>query len=82
MNNIYNQLPQPCLIVRDFNAHDELCKPTDTDRRGRTIEAFTVEHSLNIINNEAPTRVSYDTESAIDLSICSPHLKPSYRGQY
>ena len=75
MNNIYNQLPQPCLIVEDFNAHNELWESMDTDGRGRTIEAFTVDHSLNIMNNGAPTRILYDTESAIDLSICSPQLE-------
>ena len=78
LSNLYNQLPQPCLIVGDFNAHNQLWGSTNTDGRGREIEAFITQQGLNIMNNGAPTRILYNTESAIDLSICSPEIDPDF----
>ena len=37
------------------------------DARGREVKQFINNHNINIMNNGAPTRISYDTETAIDL---------------
>ena len=66
------------LIVGDFNAHNQLWGSTNTDGRGREIETFITQQGLNIINNGAPTRILYNTESTIDLLIYSPELDPDF----
>ena len=42
-----------------------------TDARGRAVEQFIMNSDMNIINDGAPTRVSYNAETATDLSLCS-----------
>ena len=42
-----------------------------TDARGRAVEQFIVNSGRNKMNEGAPTRVSYNAETAIDLSLCS-----------
>ena len=76
--NIYQQLPQPILIVGDFNAYNILWGCRETKARGREIENFIITNNLNILNNGAPTRISHETETAIDLSICSPQLDTDF----
>ena len=58
----------------DFNAHNMMSGSRETDGRGRKIKEFITSHDLNIMNNGAPTRIWYGTESAIDLAMCSPQL--------
>ena len=74
LTDLYNQLPQPCIIIGDFNAHNILWGSEVTDARGRQVEVFIEQHNLSLMNNGAPTRILYDQESAIDLSLCSPQL--------
>ena len=75
LTDIYNQLPQPCIILGDFNAHNNLWGSNHTDSRGRLVEAFLGQHDINIMNNGALTRILYDTESSIDLTVCLPQLE-------
>ena len=75
MNDLYSQLTQPCLILEDFNAYNRLWGSADTDNREREIEALVTQHDLNIMNNWTPTRILYDTESAIYLSLCSSEIE-------
>ena len=42
-----------------------------TDARGRVDEQVIMNSGMNIVNDGAPTRVSYDSETAIDSSLCS-----------
>ena len=76
LQNLYQQLPQPCLIVGDFNAHSRLWDSTrqNPDQRGSIIENFINSKNLILLNNGDPTRIQGPHESAIDLSICSPRL--------
>ena len=77
LQNLYQQLPQPCLIVGDFNAHNRLWDSTyqtNTDQRGRIMENFINNNNLILLNNGDPTRIQGPHESSIDLSICSPRL--------
>ena len=39
------------------------------------MERFIDNHNINIMNNGAPTRILYNTESAIDLTMCSSILE-------
>ena len=76
LNHLYQQLPQPCLIVGDFNAHNPLWGGNDTDARGRAVENFITFNQLNLLNGHQPTRIEGLHETSIDLSICSPSLEP------
>ena len=78
LNSIYQQLPQPCLVVGDFKAHIILWGSRDTRLRGREIEDFMTSNGLPILNNRAPTHITHSVESAIDLSICSPQLTTDF----
>ena len=48
-----------------------------TDVRGRAVEQFIMNSGMNIMNDGAPTRVSYNAKTAIDLSLCSAGVKQS-----
>jgi len=76
LQQLYVQLPPPVVILGDFNGHNQLWGSAATDARGHHIEQFIHHNSLNILNNGAPTRVAYQVQSAIDISICSPILEP------
>lgn len=75
LEDLYRQLPKPCLIIGDFNSYNILWGSAKTDKRGKEIENFIHNHNLNIMNNGAPTRISYQIETAIDLSICSSEIE-------
>ena len=76
LNNLYEQLPHPCLLLGDFNGHHSLWGSTHTNSRGRTIEEFIDCHNLCIFNDGSNTYLhpGYGTYSAIDLSLSDPTL--------
>jgi ribonuclease HI len=76
LNDLMQQLPSPVLILGDFNAHNLIWGCAATDGRGRIVETFANHNNLNFLNNGTVTRVGYNSESAIDLSLCSPILDP------
>jgi len=76
LQQLLAQLPAPVVIVGDFNGHNTAWGCSTTNPRGTIMEEFALHNNLNILNNGAPTRISYNTESAIDLSLASPRLTP------
>ena len=68
MCKIINSLPNPKIIVGDFNAQ---WGNESTDRRGRILEAIFVEQGLNVMNSGLATHTS---GTAIDLTVVSPLL--------
>ena len=80
LNALYQQLPQPTLILGDFNAHSPLWGhiSTTTDTRGTMIENFINSNQLNLFNNHDPTRIEGLSETSIDLSMCSPRIQPEF----
>ena len=75
LRNLIEQLPQPLLVLGDFNSYHQMWGSDMTDARGRIIEQLLTDFNLNILNNGAPTRIWGNAETAIDLSICSPRLQ-------
>ena len=59
----------------DFNSYSQLWGCETTDARGSTVVSVINYFNLNILNNGSPTRVSYGTESCIDLTIVSLRLE-------
>ena len=70
---LINQLPEPFVLLGDFNARhplwgDVLCNP-----RGTMVSDVVAVHEISILNEDSPTHYSFQTGtySCIDLSICS-----------
>ena len=74
LNDLLSQLPSPYLILGDFNAYSSVWNCLSTDSRGRIMEEFINLNNLVILNDERPTRIGYNSESIIDLSLCSPSI--------
>jgi len=76
LNALLNQLPSPVILLGDFNGYNQLWGSCTTDTRGRIIGDFIEANNLNILNDGTPTRIGYQTETAIDLTMCSPVIEP------
>ena len=74
LHNLKEQLPSPTLLMGDFNAYNIMWGSITTGSRGTIVESFMRDKELNILNNGSPTRVGYQTETAIDLTLCSPEI--------
>ena len=77
LNTLVNELHNPFLLLGDFNSHSpNWWKEQQLDYRGRKIEEFISAQNLVMLNNDQPTYYSlaHNTESSIDLSLCSPLL--------
>lgn len=76
LENLFNQLPRPFLILGDFNAHNPLWGGTKVDTRGKIVENVLISNPICLLNTGTPTYVNAATQSfsALDLSICSPSL--------
>jgi hypothetical protein len=72
---LIQQLSQPILLLGYCNAHNTIWGSSDTYARGKIIERFVNNNNLNILNTGQPTRIASGSETAIDLSICSPQLQ-------
>ena len=76
LQQLKRQIPSPFLIVGDFNGHSPMWDTSriDTDARGKIMEEFMTTEVLTLLNDGRPTRVDGNSESAIDLSLCSPNI--------
>ena len=72
LESIYQQLPEPVMLLGDFNAHSERWGSDGHDARGRVVEEFVDRAGLNILNTGRPTHIA---ETAIDLSIATPRIE-------
>lgn len=79
LHDLVQQLPQPIILMGDINSYNTIWGSRTTDTRGRIIEAFINESNLNILNNGDPTRIAYNAETAIDITISSPSLQPEIK---
>ena len=75
LQDIYRQLPQPAMILGDFNAHNRMWGSDGTDASGREVEEFTTVSGINIMNDGAVTFIGYNAETSIDLTMCSASLE-------
>ena len=76
INNLIKQLPNPFILLGDLNSHSTNWGCKNTDNRGTIPEKIIRDKNLCILNNGAPTRIGYNSESAIDITICSAALTP------
>ena len=80
--DLHRQLPEPLLIVGDFNAHSPLWENelinNSVNPRGKTLEAFIVSNDITLLNTGKATHFYLRTasHSAPDISLCSSVLYP------
>ena len=74
LQNLINQLPQPYLLIGDFNARNNLWGDSQENSHGRIVEDFLLDSDVCLLNTGAPTHfhVQTATESCIDLAFASP----------
>lgn len=74
LENLRNQLPEPFLLVGDFNAHSSFWGSEKTDARGQILEDFILCNNVCLLNTGKPTYCSPSSGkmSCIDLSFSSP----------
>ena len=80
LNNLLTQVPPPCVILGDLNAHNPIWGGTVRDRRGTLIEEFTRVNNLVIFNDRRSTWecATSGRSSSIDLTIGHPSLRISF----
>ena len=76
LDNLITQLPTPCMLLGDFNAHNKLWGCSHNSSRGNIIEDLIGRHDLCYFNDKSPTHIhaATQTPSAIDLTFCHPSL--------
>ena len=78
LNTLVAQFHNPFRLLGDFNAHSpSWWRGQQLNRRGQRVEDFILANNLVILNKDQPTyfSISHNTETAIDLSLCSPLLR-------
>ena len=76
LENLFQQLRNPMIIVGDFNAYSEQWGDRPANKRGKMIERIIEDKNLLLLNNHQNTHfhIQAQTESAIDLSLCTRNL--------
>ena len=81
LQGLVDQLPQPFILMGDFNAKHTLWGNATCDRWGYVIEELLdTNDNLVLLNDGSPTRydVFHNSSSAIDLTLCSANLSLDY----
>ena len=78
LQHLVSQFQNPYMLLGDFNAHNPMWghDAVTSDERGNIIERFLDTQQLVILNKGDNTHFSlaHNSESAIDLTICSPQI--------
>lgn len=76
LKDLINNIPKPCIIMGDFNAHSLAFGCHSDNNRGRCLYNIIDEFDLCIMNDGSPTTVPYPNRhaSAIDLALVSPSI--------
>ena len=82
IENVINQIPAPCIIVGDFNAHNTMWGCNSNNSRGNMIEKVLMNSCQLSMCNDG--RATYSpsqhnqSQSAIDLTFVSPTIQLEY----
>jgi len=83
LSEVIDQLPQPFIIMGDFNARHTIWGDNNINVKGRMIERVLLELPIIILNDNRPTHFHIQTDSLsnIDLTLCSPEVGPDFEWQ-
>ena len=81
LQSVIDQLPQPFILMGDFNAKHRLWGGNACDSWGNIIEDLLDNNDIILFNDGSPTRhdLFHNTSSAIDLTMCSSSLRADYQ---
>ena len=81
LQTLIDQLPQPFILMGDFNAKHTMWGESSCDPWGNIIEELLDINDVTLMNDGSPTRhdVFLNKDSAIDLTICSSSLRLDYQ---
>ena len=81
LENLFDQLPRPYILLGDFNAHNTMWGSDNSDARGRMLEDLFLQHDLCILNDASPTYLhpGSGTLTCIDLTVCVPGLLEDFK---
>ena len=81
IQTLIDQLPQPFVLMGDFNAKHTLWGEQCCNRWGLIVEQLLDMNDITLMNDGSPTRhdVYHNSDSAIDLTICSSSLRLDYQ---
>ena len=76
LDNLFNQLPTPYLVMGDFNARHALWGDSVQNNNGGIVERLLTNRNISILNKNKPTHYHIQTNSYshVDLSICSSDI--------
>ena len=76
IERVLRQIPQPYMLLGDFNARHTLWGDSIINSHGRIIERVLLNNELDNMNYSEITHyhIQTNTETNIDLSLCSPNL--------
>ena len=76
LDNLVGQLPQPFLLLGDFNAHNPMWGSASTNNKGNITEKLIEDHQLCLLNDKSKTYLhpASGSFSCIDLSLEHPAL--------
>ena len=76
--SLSHNLPEPFLILGDFNCHHQSIYSADQDdQRGIAVLQWINDLNLGIINEDVPTRTTNTCSSAPDITVASPAIIPT-----
>ena len=80
LQSLIDQLPQPFILMGDFNAKHRLWGELTNDRWGCLVEDLIDRNDIILMNDGSPTRHDsfHNSDSAIDLTLCSSSLRLDY----
>ncbi|KAF8785707.1 RNA-directed DNA polymerase mobile like protein [Argiope bruennichi] len=78
--NLMSQLPEPFIILGDFNGHNHLWGNNSTNCRGRQLEQVLDDHNFCLFNDDEQTYFRSPTKCfhVLGIAICSPPLYPFF----
>nr|BDT63038.1 MAG: hypothetical protein [Trachysalambria curvirostris nimavirus] len=83
LEDVIGQLPQPFLLLGDFNGRNILWGDTMCNSRGRALESLFLRNDAVVLNGDNPThfQIQTGTFSNIDLSVSSGDIQLDFTWQ-
>ena len=82
ISELFSQIPSPCIIMGDFNAHHMTWGCKNNNTRGNQLLNIMNNHNLIHLSNMIPTffttRRGQPIQSVIDLALTTPHTAPMF----
>ena len=80
LSTLFQQLPKPVALKRDFNSFHQIWRRPANDKRKCQVSNFINKNQLNILKDGRHTRASGISKSAFHLTIVSPFYSTTYPG--